>query len=117
MKSPALSATRRNVLRKIFLIILLTGLAVIAQAADMTVTQSHTTFDVDVVSIKEGDTITFSNKDTVTHNIEIVNSNGDVDDKGLQKPGQDIKNTFTKPGTYKIRCAIHPKMTMTVTVQ
>jgi plastocyanin len=104
-------------MRKLFLVALLVGVAFVARAADTTVTQSHTTFDVDSATLKTGETITFTNKDEVTHNIQIVNADGDVDDKGLQKPGQDIKETFAKAGTYKIRCAIHPKMKMVVSVQ
>ncbi|MBV8060223.1 MAG: cupredoxin domain-containing protein [Alphaproteobacteria bacterium] len=89
----------------------------IAYAADTTVTQSHTTFDVDSLSLNSGDTIIFKNADDVTHNIQIVNSDGDVDDKGLQKPGQEIKSTLTQKGEYKARCAIHPKMKMAITVK
>jgi plastocyanin len=92
-------------------------LAVSAWAADTTVTQSHTSFDVDSATVKAGDSITFTNKDDVTHNIQVVDADENLEDKGLQKPGQDIKETFAKPGTYKVRCAIHPKMKMTVTVQ
>jgi plastocyanin len=104
-------------MRKILLITLFVGVAFAARAADTTVTQSHTSFDVDSATLKAGDSIIFSNKDDVTHNIQVVNSDGDADDKGLQKPGQDIKATFAKAGEYKVRCAIHPKMKMTVTVQ
>jgi len=86
-------------------------------AADTTVTQSHTSFDVDDATIKVGDTIIFANKDDVTHNIQVTDSDGDNDDKGLQKPGEIIKQTFAKAGEYKIHCAIHPKMKMKVIVQ
>ena len=104
-------------MRKTLLVMLSFGVVSIAFAADTTVTQSHTTFDVDEVNIKAGETVTFANKDDVIHNIQVVNSDGDVDDKGLQKPGVNIKATFSHSGTYKIRCAIHPKMKMTVTAQ
>jgi plastocyanin len=103
--------------RKTLLVMSFLCIAPIALAADTTVIQSHTTFDVDAVTLKAGDTITFSNKDDVTHNIQVVNSDGDVDDKGLQKPGVNIHASFPKTGTYKVRCAIHPKMKMTVTAQ
>ena len=48
---------------------------------------------------------------------KIFSADDDVEDKGLQKPGQDIKANFAKAGKYKVRCSIHPKMKMTVTVQ
>lgn len=96
---------------------LLLCLPAAAFAADVPVTQSHTTFDKEEQTVSVGDTVVFQNKDDVTHNIQIVDGNDDVDDKGLQKPGEDIKVTFDKPGAYKVRCAIHPKMKMTVTVK
>jgi plastocyanin len=104
-------------MRRLSLVAVFLSVAFIARAADTTVTQSHTTFDTDAVTLKVGDTLTFANKDDVTHNIQIVNGDGDVDDKGLQKPGQDIKQTFVKAGNYKVHCAIHPKMKLAVTVE
>jgi len=104
-------------MRKFLLVALLTGLSFSVQAADSTVTQSHTSFDTDEITVKAGDTISFINKDDVTHNIQVTDSDDNNDDKGLQKPGETIKETFAKPGEYKIHCAIHPKMKMKVTVQ
>jgi len=104
-------------MRKLILTAALLLVPTFSYAADTTVTQSHTTFDVDEAKIKAGDNIIFSNKDDVTHNIQVVDPDDNLDDKGLQKPGQDIKASFAKAGTYKVRCAIHPKMKMTVTVQ
>lgn len=104
-------------MRKLVLAALLIGVAVSVQAAESTVTQSHSSFDVDEVTIKAGDTINFANKDDVTHNIQVTNADGDTDDKGLQKPGELIKAAFPAAGEYKVHCAIHPKMKMKVTVQ
>ena len=88
-----------------------------AQAADVNVNQSHTSFDVDAVKVHKGDTVIFTNSDDVTHNIQVTNADGDNDDKGLQKPGDIIKASFPEVGTYKVHCAIHPKMKMVVTAQ
>jgi plastocyanin len=104
-------------MRKFLVAVLFLAITISARAADTTVTQSHTTFDQDELTIKAGDTVTFSNKDDVTHNIQVTDSSGANEDKGLQKPGQDIKETFAKAGEYKIHCAIHPKMKMKSTVQ
>jgi plastocyanin len=103
--------------KQLLIAAMLCGITFVAYAADTTVTQSHASFDIDAVSIKAGDTIIFTNKDDVTHNVQVSNDDGDDDDKGLQKPGQDIKATFAKPGEYKVHCSIHPKMKMKVTVQ
>ena len=88
----------------------------LASAADVPVTQSHTTFDLDEMTIKAGDTVVFKNKDDVTHNIQVSNSDGAIDDKGLQKPGVDIRETLSAPGSYKVRCAIHPRMKLSIKV-
>lgn len=88
-----------------------------AQANDTAIDQAGQKFSPDSVTIKAGDSMTFTNKDDVTHNIHIINAAGDSEDKGLQKPGENIKQTFDKAGEYQVRCSIHPKMKMTVTVQ
>ena len=104
-------------MRKILAVVTFALISVTAFAADTVVAESHTTFDVDSAKIRTGETIVFSNRDDVTHDIHIQNPEGEVEDRGLQKPGEDIKATFPKPGEYKVRCIIHPKMKMVVTVQ
>ena len=93
------------------------GLPLCAYAAETIVTQSHTSFDSEALTVSAGDTVVFKNADDVTHNIQVMNGEGDIEDKGLQKPGEDIRQVFAKPGDYKIRCAIHPRMKMKVTVR
>ena len=88
-----------------------------AQASDMTVSIAHLSFDMDAATIKAGETITFTNNDDAMHNLQVVNAEGAVGDKGLQKPGQDIKAKFAKAGSYTVRCALHPKMKMKVKVE
>jgi plastocyanin len=59
-----------------------------------------------------GTTVTWTNKDSVTHTV--------TDDKGAFNhsvpPGQTFKFTFTKAGTYTYHCSIHPSMRATVVV-
>ena len=86
-------------------------------AADIHVDQVGKTFDPSEVSIKAGETVFFHNGDDVTHNINIFDADDNPDDKGLQKPGEDIKQTFDKPGAYMARCSIHPKMKMSIDVK
>ena len=87
-----------------------------AQAAETSIDQAGQQFSQSSLSLKAGDTIVFTNKDDVTHNVKIINGD-DTDDKGLQKPGEVIKTTFAKAGDYRVRCAIHPKMKIDVKVQ
>jgi plastocyanin len=89
----------------------------IAQAGDVNIVQSNQQFSDDAIKIKTGDTVLFKNSDTVSHNIQVINADGDTDDKGLQKPGETINNTFTAAGEYKVRCGIHPAMKLKVSVQ
>ena len=60
---------------------------------------------------------TFVNDDTVAHNITVKDPTGGNHTGDLQKPGTQADLGFDKPGTHEVRCAIHPKMKMTVTAQ
>jgi len=64
-----------------------------------------------------GDVIQYQNHDDVTHNIMVIDEQGDATDQGLQKPGEIIAPEFDHPGTYQVRCSIHPRMKMTVVVR
>ena len=94
-------------------LILVSGSA--ANAAEIVLTQKAKKFDKKAVTIKKGDTIKFVNADTITHNIH-SRSAPDKFDLGVQKPGTESTHTFAKDGKFKVRCAIHPKMKVTVTV-
>jgi plastocyanin len=87
------------------------------RAASLTIEQSGQLFSEKSVSLKTGDSITFSNHDDVTHNINVINDNDDATDLGLQKPGEKLTYKFDKSGRFKIRCSIHPSMKMVANVQ
>ncbi len=92
-------------------------LALPVAAADVHVDQVGQKFDPNTVSLKVGDTVHFKNGDDVTHNINVIDGDDNADDKGLQKPGQEITQKFDKAGSYMVKCAIHPKMKMSVEVK
>jgi len=86
-----------------------------ANAAEVVITQKGKKFDKKKLAISVGDTIKFVNADKMRHNI---NSKGaDSFDLGLQKPGADMSRKFAKAGKYKLRCTIHSKMKLNVTVK
>ena len=86
-------------------------------AADVDVTQIGQKFIPGNITAKVGDHVKFHNKDDVTHNINVIDAADNADDKGLQKPGEDIDELLAKAGVYNVRCSIHPKMKMTINVQ
>ena len=92
------------------------GLATHANAAEISVDQRDLHFVPDSLTIKAGDTVRFTDSDHITHNITIVNPDGSSEDKGMSTYSQHIVVQFDKPGTYHVRCRIHPDMKMTVTI-
>lgn len=80
------------------------------------VDQKSLQFSVASMSVKRGETVAFLNSDRGSHNITVVgdgmNFNG-----GLQRPGDSVDVLFTRLGAFSVRCGIHPKMKMDVTVE
>jgi plastocyanin len=99
-------------------IAILMGIVVAVQAAStITVGQRGLQLSQSSASLARGDRIVFTNEDDVIHNIHIFGpSNDDSTDLGLQKPGASLTYRFDKPGSYRVRCNIHPSVKMTVTV-
>ena len=87
-----------------------------ASAAEIVVTQKDKAFDKDSVTLNKGDSIKFVNADKIAHNIH-SRSPGDKFDLGKQSPGESSSRVFEKDGTFKVRCVIHPKMKLVVTVK
>ncbi len=80
------------------------------------VDQSKLQFSEKSITVSRGDVIKFTNSDRTAHNI-LVQEGGMFVDSGLQQPGEPTEVPFTRPGDYKIMCAIHPKMQLDVTVE
>ena len=101
-------------------IVLAAALVVLAagvHAAGVTVDQSGQHFSERSLDLTKGDVLNFANKDDVSHNITVVDSDDDAVDLGLQKPGETFTYKFDKQGKFKIRCSIHPSMKLAVTVK
>ncbi len=62
-------------------------------------------FNEPVVKIKVGDTVRWTNKDTVVHT-----ATGDDFDTGNLKKGESKEITFSKAGSYDYSCTPHPNM-------
>ena len=74
-------------------------------------------FSPESLTIKSGDVVHFKNSGTTIYDISVVDADGDVDDLGLERPGQNLPRKFDKRGEYKVRCTVDPMMKMTITVQ
>lgn len=80
------------------------------------VVQKDKTFDVERVVIKPGDKVVFQNHDEFTHNIYSP-TKGNEFNINVQRPGGSTGVTFWTEGEVEVRCAIHPKMKMTVVIK
>ena len=74
--------------------------------------QSYTFTPADI-SIKVGDTVTWTNLDTVAHNVVADDSSWS---SGQLNKGDKFSFTFSQAGTYAYHCGVHPNMTGKVIV-
>jgi plastocyanin len=93
----------------------------IAQAEEVTVTQTNKTFmvngaKIENLTIKAGDSIKFLNEDPWFHNIFSL-SDLKTFDLGSYPKGQFKTVTFEKAGKADIECAIHPNMMLHLEVK
>lgn len=91
------------------------ALAASAWAATVAVEQRGRSFGVAELSVQVGDTVTFVNNDIYGHNV-YSDTKGAVFDIGLQEPGETRDVTFEESVIAKVRCRIHPRMRLQVTV-
>lgn len=80
-----------------------------------TISQKDKAFTPTTISIHAGQTIEILNDDNTVHNA-FCSAGSFKYNAGPQQPGTSSKVCFTTAGTYQVRCAIHPKMLLTVTV-
>jgi plastocyanin len=87
-------------------------------AADQThtVVQKGRAFHPGEVTINRGESLTFTNDDEFIHQIyvEATDFGFDTDERN---PGENVTESFTAPGTFEVRCHIHPKMRLIVHVK
>jgi plastocyanin len=87
-----------------------------AMAAEHSVSQKGMKFTPSKLTIKPGNTVVFANNSTMTHNV-YSRSGKNKFDTGALKPGASGKQTFAAAGSVRVRCAIHPKMKLKLTVK
>ena len=85
-----------------------------AQAADVEVKIDNFTFNPQQITVKTGDTVTWTNHDDIPHTVTsktmaFRSKAMDTDDK--------FSFTFATPGKYDYFCSLHPHMTGLIVVE
>lgn len=87
-----------------------------AQAATVQVHMSGYAYGPAQLTIKVGDTVTWTNHDKAPH--DAVTTAGPAQFRSpMLSEGQNWSFTFTQPGTYSYYCSVHPDMRATIVVQ
>jgi plastocyanin len=80
------------------------------------IAQKGREFQLKSIDIAAGDILRFTNDDEFLHQI-FVTAAAFKFDSAEQPPGEAIEVTFPSAGLYSVRCHIHPKMLLSVTVK
>jgi plastocyanin len=80
------------------------------------VTIQNFSFSPQVITVKVGTTITWTDKDTTAHTVTSLSGPTSFDSGHLTPSGGTFHFTFSQAGTYNYHCMIHPSMTATVIV-
>jgi plastocyanin len=120
--SPRIESPRAESLRvavTVFLAMTVTGgfaLNVFAASREA-VSQQERIFHPNRLEITRGDTVGVLNDDgELLHHAYVATDDFNFD-SGEQQPGSTTDIRFTKAGTFTVRCRIHPKMALVVTVK
>lgn len=104
-----------NVRRTLLLMLALQPIAIGLAAAPVVVGQLHRAFTVRDLHVARGETVKFTNTDEFIHHL-YVHSDAFNFNSGEQPPGRDVDIRFPAAGAYEVRCEIHPRMQVKVTV-
>ncbi len=84
-------------------------------ASGIAVSISNFSFSPATMTIPAGTTVTWTNKDSVSHNV--VSDDGALFDSGILRQNASFSYTFTKSGAVPFHCSPHPGMKGTIFVQ
>jgi plastocyanin len=80
------------------------------------VTIDNFAFSPQVLTVAPGTTVTWLNRDDVPHTATSSDSPRKFN-SGAMDTDETFSHAFTRPGTYRYYCAVHPKMTATIIVK
>jgi plastocyanin len=78
------------------------------------VTMTNMLFTPSQISVKNGESVTWSNKDTTAHTVTIDKGNGP--NSGPIAPGSTYTYTFNQTGSFQYHCDLHSAMHGTIVV-
>lgn len=85
----------------------------VARSSTHTVSMKSMAFSPASISVKVGDTVTWTNDDDRDYNVS--SSDGGFSSDNI-RPGGSYSFKFTKPGKFSYNCTYHPRMKGTVSV-
>jgi len=88
--------------------------APVSKPASHNVSIQNFSFSSSSLTVKKGDTVVWTNKDSVPHTV--TGDNGGPS-SGTLSLNQTYSFTFKTAGSFPYHCSIHPSMTATVTVK
>lgn len=86
-----------------------------ASESSTKISQKARSFAPQAIEVRVGQTLEILNDDDTVHNAYCAAPDFKYN-AGAQQPGSSAKVVFSAKGTFQVRCAIHPKMVLTVTV-
>ena len=87
-----------------------------APVSATTVKISNFSFAPASITVKAGQTVTWTNEDNVAHTVTADTASADAPASQSLAQGASYSFTFKNAGTYAYHCQIHPSMKGTVTV-
>ena len=83
------------------------------------VSQKNIQFSPKTLSVAKGTTVTWTNDDSVNHDVTKTGGPGPKfsSGSGNMAQGDTYKQKVTTPGTIQYQCTVHPGMTGTITVK
>lgn len=85
-----------------------------ATGSGTSITIQNFAFSPQTLNVKAGDTVTWTNEDSVGH--KIASDTGSELGSDTLQNGATYSHTFSAAGTYAYHCAIHPSMKGTIVV-
>jgi plastocyanin len=84
------------------------------QAAEIQMKIDNFTFNPQQITVKAGDTVTWTNHDDIPHTV--TSKTGSFRSKALDTDDKFLF-TFAAPGSYPYFCTLHPHMTGSIVVE